>query len=366
MIFYWENRLLTGVAIIPFLISCAGPTTPFGAIDSLEPLTSKQTTTVNREARKPASSETYSSIRYTPDRQVLHDQTPFEIEIRSNEKIKDNYEISLLFNGYDVTKKFLNQCRKTFSADKQTLTLLMKNLRLRADRDNSVQIKFRSSPGGPILTSTLRPPFCTLDPENTLSTTLQFKPGPSIIELIKLHSRSNNINPAVTAGLIAQESGFNPLAVSWSKAIGLTQITPLAAEEIEKFEPQWPRHEEITELSPIALKTRVLAGEIAYYNEWTLNPELSIIGGIHYLKYLIRYWQSKDSQETISQALRRNSDTDFTKIILASYNSGAMRVKRALRRKGKDWLTHKDLKEARKYVSKVFSYCYHFGKKEES
>jgi soluble lytic murein transglycosylase-like protein len=59
---------------------------------------------------------------------------------------------------------------------------------------------------------------------------------------------------------------------------------------------------------------------------------------------------------------QKQDDDLLINLLLASYNSGPYRVKRALIRKGPTWLEAKELREAKKYVKKVKSYCYHFSK----
>ena len=49
-----------------------------------------------------------------------------------------------------------------------------------------------------------------------------------------------------------------------------------------------------------------------------------------------------------------------TDILLASYNSGAYRVKKSIIKNKEEWLFDKSLNEARKYVMNIKSYCHSF------
>ena len=63
--------------------------------------------------------------------------------------------------------------------------------------------------------------------------------------------------------------------------------------------------------------------------------------------------------------LSGDRDENLTALILASYNSGAARVKRAVQSEKVQWKTHHSLKEAVNYLKRVSSFCYHYTKKEE-
>ena len=108
------------------------------------------------------------------------------------------------------------------------------------------------------------------------------------------------------------------------------------------------------------MKTKILAGHISSDKEWRLNPEYSLKGGLSYIKYLTSYWKKPKNMKFV-ESLAGNKDTNLSRVILASYNSGAARVKSIIKTKGDRWLEHKSLKEAHKYINRVSSYCYHFS-----
>ena len=65
-----------------------------------------------------------------------------------------------------------------------------------------------------------------------------------------------------------------------------------------------------------------------------------------------------EKKEILSDAFA--DDIPTTDILLASYNSGAYRVKKSIIKNKKEWLFDDSLHEARKYVMNIKSYCYSF------
>jgi soluble lytic murein transglycosylase-like protein len=183
---------------------------------------------------------------------------------------------------------------------------------------------------------------------------------PHILKTIEKLAGEHKINPSFLAGLIAQESAFDHRAISWARAIGLTQITKLAEQEVSKFYSHWPRYDGLDSLSLPILKTMIITGQINAHNEWRLNPQMSIRGGLTYLTLLSNYWRRPENFARIV-AQFKDPEEGFSQVILASYNSGFTRVGSALDRKGQNWIKENELKEARKYVSRILSYCYHFS-----
>lgn len=214
--------------------------------------------------------------------------------------------------------------------------------------------------------SQFRPPVCHPFTPGNIDQIPGFSPPEGYIHLINTMAQESRLNPHYLAGLIAQESGFDPKAVSWAKAIGLTQITPIAEEEIIRLKGgkiAWPRYSGINDLSFGSLKALIMSGKINSSSEWRLNPRHSIAGGIDYIDYLTKFWGSNSNRQTLD-LLPGDSKTNFSRVLLASYNSGASRVGSAIKKSGDDWLKQNNLQEARKYVNRIFSYCYHFAEKE--
>lgn len=105
-------------------------------------------------------------------------------------------------------------------------------------------------------------------------------------------ARANDLDPALVAAVIRQESGWNPRAVSRAGALGLMQVLPAVGEEIANARryPAW---------DPALL----------------LLPEVSLELGTAHLR----------------AALRQHSDLARA---LAAYNAGASRVRRWVARMG--------------------------------
>jgi hypothetical protein len=148
--------------------------------------------------------------------------------------------------------------------------------------------------------------------------------------------------------------------VSWAKAIGLTQITDLAAEHVRNKHPQWPQYESIRKMSAPLVKAKILTGAIHASNEWRLDEEKSIEGSIDYIEYIKSYWQISENNSLLRDNMLDNP-VAVSDVILASYNSGPARVKKNLRQLGRRWLEADDLYEARRYVARVRSFCHHFS-----
>lgn len=159
------------------------------------------------------------------------------------------------------------------------------------------------------------------------------------------------------ASLVAQESSFNHKAVSVSRAIGLTQVTPIASKDISLQKKEWVTYPTSDKLSYLKLKYKVFRGDINSKNDWRLDRYKSLEGGAIFLKQLSNYWESKKSTRFLNKHFKSIPKTD---IILASYNSGANRVRRNIGKHKANWIWSKELNEARKYVMNIKSYCHQF------
>jgi soluble lytic murein transglycosylase len=99
-------------------------------------------------------------------------------------------------------------------------------------------------------------------------------------EYVKVHARENNLDPALLAAVIYQESKFNASAESKSGAIGLMQLTPSTAHGI-------------------AIRT----GGSRFTTRDLLDPEINIRYGSWYLAHLFQKYGNE-------------------KLVLAAYNAG--------------------------------------------
>ncbi len=345
------QRTFKMVLILGLLTGCAGPTTPFGPVE-LFSAKSKQ-----NDARWDA---TNVQIHFTPERQNLHKSSAFTVHIHDPQGVPENYRLTLTYNGIDSTNNLLKSGKKKFSQpDRRDLTITLPDLRLPAGREHHILLTYRRTPISRSITAKFDPPICqALDHKQKLQSVPEFDPPVGIIKAINKAANLRGINPYLLAGLIAQESGFNPDAVSTAKAIGLTQITRLGAAEIIKKYPHWPRFVEIEEMPLPLLKIAILSGKVNAKNEWRLDPLKSINGGALYLEFLRNYWERPEKIRLVREHVRTASA--MSDVLLASYNSGPARVSAALERIGSNYLQAKELSEALKYVRKVNSYCDHF------
>jgi hypothetical protein len=334
------------------LCQCVGPTSPFGTVG------------VNDELpkREMASEKSYIEIIFHPQKQVYHDRADFSLEIKSQEVIDDQTKVQVLHNGFDVTESFLQNAHIHRSTDGKSFIYTIKDLRLKTLDPNDIQVRLKK--GAQIVSSTpFKHPDCSLFKKKKLSRKGIYHVPSEYISVIEKMANEHSTNPSFLAGLVAQESGFNPKAVSWAKAIGLTQMTPLAEEQIESEISSWPRHPGINDLSYLTLKYKISAGDISDSSEWRLNPEMSLKGGLAYLNYLENYWNQEANKKLVDE-LGGDREKAFTEIVLASYNSGAARVKNAVINSNKNWKKQSNLKEALRYIRKVTSYCYHYSNNE--
>ena len=155
-------------------------------------------------------------------------------------------------------------------------------------------------------------------------------------------------------------SSFDPKAVSWAKAIGLTQITPLAAEEIDRKGKNWPKVDALGELPVPLIKFKIALGDINERNDWRLNPKTSIKGGVDYLLFIDNYWKKERNKNLLAPLLEEDPYADI-RAIVASYNFGSARVRRGILDSGNRWMDQKKLAGSRKYVNRILGYCHQFS-----
>lgn len=383
--FVRELEILPIFALILGSWGCVGPTTPFGAIHRLttpsqlrldpsvdpaaEPnmqqqqLPSPSTAKVDRQGFYAPAPST-PRIELFPNRQVLHTRRDLKVVVFDPKGISESSRWRVYYNGYEVTHQLVPTVSELDSISPRKWTLEFKNLRVRAEKDNRIQFAYFTSPNQPPVVRSWLPPECHMDQIQQIATTEDFALSADLLNRIDRLSRDFNFNPSLLAGLVAQESGFNPQAISWAKAIGLTQVTPIADLEIARFQPLWPRSSSINRLPAGIVKGLITAGKLTAKDDWRLNPELSLRGGLTFLSYLTDYWAS---DPVFSQLKEKSAFSKqlATQIILASYQSGASRVKKAILENNQDFLASENLTEARKYVGRVSSYCYHFSNRED-
>lgn len=352
--------VLTSLTMSLGLAGCAGPMSPFGAIHGFG---IKAKTIYSQIV---PSTGDGAILHFSPQRQVLHGASSFSVVIEDPEGVPDDFQLNLIYNGEDVTEQFMAKAeRKYLDRLGRQLKLTSRSLRLLPERDNAIYVKYRGSAGREEVVRQFAPPVCSAFVHDRGPASLpEFQPGPGVLESINRHSTAKRINPFLVAGLIAQESAFDPRALSRSKALGRTQITTLGeGEVIKRTEGEWPRHPEVPQMSLLELRLAILGGKVHAGNEWRLNPDLSVRGGIEYLDYIAGYWRRPEKREQIDKYLG-STDLSMSELMLASYNSGPSRVSEALNRRAADWIKDEELGEARKYVRRVNSYCDQFEQRE--
>lgn len=333
-------------------IGCAGPTSPFGSLEIFSG--------DGRRMESLSAADAKTEFSLSPAKQNLHMPYPLELSISNLPKSDSDRSIRLFYNQKEITHTWHKKSRLVRLGDSGE-SLRFDNLILDPQKSHQIEflVEINSQAGKPPQFVKIKHPrpTCDIDDKQKIKAVNPFQVPPQTIAMIEKLSRSFHLNPAMMGGLIAQESSFEASAVSSAKAIGLTQITPIAHLEIQKFRPDWKADQRAFSHSQLNIQRLIENGQLTAKTDWRLHPIKSIEGGALYLKYLEQYWESADNKD-----LRKSmSANEFSDVLLASYNSGAARVKRALLTSRREWLKQEELKEAFKYVQRVSSYCYHFA-----
>lgn len=351
------------IVILSSIVSCAGPMNPFGAVERYPWEASRPPKLVGMGDNKKVKNDSFH-ISFSPSKQVWHDATKLIITIYDKKGIPADFQWSLLYGVNDITEQIHKLARFDF-IDQSTLNIVIPNLRLLPDRENNIAVVYRRNLlTDPIVTRYTEPNckiFFKLDKKKRsyVRRPIHLKSKWPILDMVEKVSVEKNINPGLMAALVAQESNFNPHAVSWARAIGLTQITSLAEKHVVLEHKEWPQYAGISRFGVVRLKALIYLGRINSQNEWRLDVEKSIRGGIEYINVLKDYWAQDYNLAKLKSIYPDNHSEVYEDIILASYNSGPYRVKNALEKHKKNWLEANSLENAKKYVGKIKSYCYH-------
>lgn len=345
-----------GLLACLYFTGCAGPATPLGA-----PWATDTSQVRNGPLAFIAGlfEKSSAKIRFEPEHQVVHGPSPLKIIVSDPAGVKSNFHLVVRYNAIDITPSFLRQADFERKADELVITV--PTVRLSPASDHLIEVVYgRTGQGKDSLSAyaKLPPARCHAFAEHqgSLQSVPGFNPPSGMVSAIDRISRQFNMNPTFTAALVAQESSFNPQTVSWAKAIGLTQITPVAEDEVFEQFTGWPRYPGINEMSAFWVKTLVSSGRMNASNEWRLDTERSLQGGLAYIKMLGERWSAPDKTARLKE-LFDDPEAARLRLLLASYNSGYTRVLSALNRYGSNWLTAPELREARRYVNRIFSYC---------
>ena len=345
--------LLAGAAA---LSGCLGPTTPLGAVDRWR----GEDGAPVAGADAPAEAAEKAQIRFFPSVQRVHGPYTWQVAVVDPHAADrpDARRLRVFYNGLEVTASARFQFRVAYrlagAGEREALLLEMPHLRLPPLDDHEIVVEYTPARGLPLAARYHFPAVRDLEAEEALAGTEPFSVSPRVLEAVFEASRHYRLNPVLLAALIAQESSFNPHAVSKARAIGLTQITHLAERDIAAAFPHWPRYRGIERLSRSRL--RALIPQVVHGgNEWRLDPVKSVWGGAHYLAYLRTRLTHERNRPKLGLG-GEDEDRILAEACLAAYNSGLTRTLSWLSRHGGQWLDQGDAREARRYVRKILSF----------
>jgi hypothetical protein len=358
-----STRILFTLPLVVTLVGCVGPTTPLGAVDSSlngphtveEPIVSQHPKEVSD-----STAEERASIVFSPSFQQVHGPYTWKIIIfdPSGKMPPELSRVRVYYNDLEVTDstqfQFEVGYEKTKESRPEAILLKMPNLRLNTMEDHTIKVDYTTFAGKKISAHYPFPYVQDFEAEETIVTTRPFTAKPEIVQSIYDASKHYKINPVLLAALIAQESSFNPNALSNAKALGLTQITHLTERDISKRFRKWPRYSGISRISRRKLR-RMIPKVINSRNEWRLDPGKSVWGGAYYLAYLRGRLVDAANLQTVTKA-GGDIDKVVTEACLASYNSGLNRILYTINRYEEKWLEQKKTKEAKRYIRKILSY----------
>lgn len=348
------KQLVLLVLNLLILCSCAGPTSPFGSNIFI----TNEYSVVND--RKPQSAALKNiKVESSPANKIYHTPFTLKIKVANNNDIISNFHYEIIYNGQKLERWWETESI-SFNPSKTVATIEFKNIFLRPGLKNNIDFHFYLNKNSKPYIYSFAGPQCNLEYQENITQMDQFKKHTMYLPVINTMALKYNINPYLLAGLVAQESSFNPKAVSWAKALGLTQVTPLANIDIISKKKDWKYYPNIQKTSYPILKYKIYKGIINASNDWRLDKSKSLEGGTLYIEQLLNYWSLSNNQKLLEKTF---TDIPLTDILLASYNSGPTRVKNNIKKMQKDWLWSTELNEARKYVMNIKSYCHQFKNK---
>lgn len=329
-------------------LSCAGPMNPFGSSISINK--SYQLSQVDNQLIK---------IKTYPEYQITHSPYELQIHIRDEMGIPKNFQYEIFYNNQKLNNWWKTEKVSIDVQDHKDLFIKFDYINLIPDKNNDIKIAYYRKPNQLSAVYEFQAPTCSLNERLELKNLERYSKTSINLQLIEEFASSYGVNPSLFAALIAQESSFNPKAISLAKAIGLTQVTNLASQEITATKSHWITDQRVSKLSYFELKTKILLGQISASDDWRLEPSKSIEGGAIYINKIIEYWSKPKHKKILQETFSK--DVPITKIVLASYNSGSYRVKKSIQKNKKNWMEDKTLSEAKKYIKNIISYCYSFS-----
>ena len=79
---------------------------------------------------------------------------------------------------------------------------------------------------------------------------------------------------------------------------------PVAETAVISSFPKFPRYPGLNEKSAAEIKALVLLGKVNGSNEWRLDDEMSIQGGLTYLDTVRRYWYAPENFSIVQNSFR--------------------------------------------------------------
>lgn len=360
--FFW----IVGVGLwtTAALAGCVGPTTPLGAVD--DPVGGTETTAVevgSEEAEPsvaPPRAGAKAALFFSPSVQRVHGPYTWRILVLdpSATDRPSASRLRVFYNGLEVTQaaRFQFEVEAPPSSDphRQTLLLSLPHLRLDPMAEHAIRVTYRTAAGETVSARYRFPRVRDLEAPDAVATIRPFSVDAEVLEAIHEASRRYHLSPALVAALIAQESSFDPFALSKASALGLTQVTHLAERDIAPHFPGWPRYPGIRRLSRRRLR-RSIPGVVNGSTEWRLDPVKSVWGGAYYLGHLRDRLRHEGNRPYLRRA-GLTGDDGLAEACLAAYNSGLNRILFTMDRYGEGWLDQRETREAKRYVRKILSY----------
>ena len=309
--------------------------------------------------------ESAPKIKIEPTRQVLHQSHDIRVRIYDPLGIPSKSEFKVFYGGYNVGEQIVPRVNREYSPDRRSMIVTYEDVRIPSHQNQSIEFFYRRSGDERAFVEALRPPVCAFRALWDVRSTGKFQTSKEILNMVHTVAEREQWNPSLVAGLIAQESAFNTRAVSYAKAIGLTQITPIADQELQRFFPKWPRSPLVDRYPAGVIKSFADSGKINPQNDWRVDPSKSIEGSLQLLEVMEGFWKLKSNRALLEETLKSDVELEKWNVLLASYHSGPERVRRALVELGPKYLQSSELNGARVYVKKVQSFCFHFAHEEE-
>lgn len=353
MVLIKARTFLTLLASLLCLCACAGPTSPFGAAHSLTPLIKAppDISLISTESDK------HYKVSFYPKQQFYHKEDSLRLDVHGIKKIPDIRNLRLIYNSTDLTELLVNNSKLKMFPNEKLMRIEFNGLKLSARQLHDITFLYQEDLH--FYSFKLTKPSCSIYRSSPARGLHGFEAPPEFLNMVNMSGREEKISSSLIAGLVAMESGFNPLAVSSAKALGLTQITDVALQQIEKKTSQWPRRD-LSSISHTEVKAQIVAGELTPQADWRLEPNLSLKGGASYLKYILGFWNSKGNKLLLEEA-NLTTEEQLTDVVLASYNSGPERVKRIITKSRNKWINDPELKNTQYYLNMIYSYCNDFA-----